>query len=126
MMAYRTMTKEDIPAGLGLCREFRWNQVARDWELFLTLGPGDCRVATQDDRTVGTVRTIRYAGAFSWIGMVLVDPAQQRRGIGLQLLKEALLILQDQPTVKLDATPRRKRGLPEIEFCQKNIASAVW
>ena len=37
MIAYREMTPDDIPAGLNLCRLAGWNQLARDWELFLQI-----------------------------------------------------------------------------------------
>jgi GNAT superfamily N-acetyltransferase len=119
MIAYRTMTTADIAAGLSLCREFRWNQLARDWELFLHLGPDDCRVATMGEQTVGTVTTLRYPNAFSWIGMVLVDSAHQRKGIGIQLLKEALLILRDEPTIKLDATPAGREVYLKLNFVEE-------
>ena len=80
---FPAMTSEDVPAGLALCRLARWNQTERDWELFLRLSPNDCRVAVKGDQVVGTVTTVNYQNLFSqtlfsWIGMVLVDPAQRR------------------------------------------------
>jgi ribosomal protein S18 acetylase RimI-like enzyme len=41
--------------------------------------------------------------------MVLVDGAFQRQGIGMQLLSEALQILGEQETVKLDGTPAGRK-----------------
>ena len=105
MIHYREMTLDDIPAGLALCRASRWNQVRRDWELFLQLSPHGCRVAVQDGRVVGTVTTINYQARFSWIGMVLVEPGMRGQGIGTQLLREALNVLQDESSIRLDATP---------------------
>ena len=105
MITYRIMNSTDIPAGLALCRAAGWNQLARDWELFLHLSTDGCLVATNGDKVVGTVTTIRYQHFFSWIGMVLVDPACRRQGIGMQLLKEALHVLHKEQTIKLDATP---------------------
>jgi len=104
-LQFRAMTAEDITAGLALCRLARWNQTERDWELFLTLSPSRCRVAVKGERVVGTVTTVNYENIFSWIGMVLVDPAQRRQGIGTRLLHEALGLLRDQPLIGLDATP---------------------
>src|SRR5438309_2293442 len=105
MISYRNMTPGDIPTGLALCRAAGWNQVARDWQLFLRCSPQGCLVAVDNGRVAGTVATINYQHCFSWIGMVLVDPTCRRQGIGLQLLKEALRILQNAQTIKLDATP---------------------
>lgn len=106
MINFRLMTPDDIPAGLTLCRHAGWNQLAGDWELFLRTNPLGCKVAIDDsDQVIGTVTTIRYQKHFSWIGMVLVDTKFRRQGIGTKLLNEALKILKDEETIKLDATP---------------------
>jgi hypothetical protein len=39
MIDFRTMNLNDIDAGLSLCRAENWNQLARDWEIFLHLSP---------------------------------------------------------------------------------------
>ena len=110
------MEPKDIDAGLSLCRIAGWNQLARDWEIFLQLSPSNCLVATQDEKVVGTVTTLRYQNFFSWIGMVLVDPVYQRQGIGLQLLNEALRILRHEETIKLDATPAGREVYLKLNF----------
>lgn len=100
------MRTDDIAAGLRLCRLANWNQVAEDWRFFLASSPDGCRVAEEDaGHVIGTVATIAYGAEFSWIGMVLVDPQHRRRGIGTRLLHEALSILGDGTTARLDATP---------------------
>lgn len=117
MIRYRLMTPADIPAGLSLCRSAGWNQIARDWELFLTLSPEGCLVAIDDQgKVAGTVTTVRYADRFSWIGMVLVDPEKQRQGIGLGLLRESLQVLHPEETVKLDATPAGRGVYLKLNF----------
>lgn len=111
------MSVADIPAGLALCRAAGWNQTYDDWALFLKLSPGGCRVAVDDEGQVrGTVATVRYEDHFSWIGMVLVDPAMQRRGIGIQLLRESLYILSEEETIKLDATPDGRKIYVQLDF----------
>jgi ribosomal protein S18 acetylase RimI-like enzyme len=111
------MIQEDIPAGLALCRSARWNQTSHDWELFLKLNPQGCYVATDDsEKVIGTVATLRYEEHFSWIGMVLVDPSMQRQGIGIQLLREALRILSDEETLKLDATSAGREVYLQLNF----------
>ena len=100
----RTMTLDDVPAGLRLCRLSGWNQVADDWTTFLQFSPGACRVAESGGEVVGTVATLRFAEAFSWIAMILVDPAVRGRGIGTELIREALEILRNEKCVRLDAT----------------------
>jgi ribosomal protein S18 acetylase RimI-like enzyme len=104
-ISFRTMQQSDIEAGLRLCRVAHWNQMRRDWEIFLKLSPAGCRVAVKDEAVIGTVTTVRYEDRFSWIGMVLVDPAERRQGIGTRLISEALDVLKDMPSIRLDATP---------------------
>jgi GNAT superfamily N-acetyltransferase len=117
MITFRTMRRDDIPAGLSLCRAAGWNQLARDWDLFLNVSPDDCRVAVDGSgKVVGTVTTVRYGDHFSWIGMVLVDPAIRRQGIGMKLLKESLQILKNEKTVKLDATPAGREVYLKLDF----------
>lgn len=113
------MTAGDVPAGLRLCRASGWNQVARDWEHFLDVNPTGARVIELDGHVVGTVATLRY-GPVGWVAMVLVDPAQRRRGLGSQLLAAGLDLLADADSVELDATPAgeamyRTRGFTELE-----------
>ncbi len=102
----RQMRRDDIESGLRLCRAASWNQVAADWDLFLTASPGGCHVAVREDGTViGSVATIRYGDAFSWISMVLVDPPHRRAGLGTRLLHAALATLDGAAAIRLDATP---------------------
>jgi predicted N-acetyltransferase YhbS len=109
---------------LELCRASQWNQLRRDWECFLNLNPSGCRVAIKGDRVVGTVATLKYSDvhggdAFSWIAMVLVDSAERRQGIGSQLMREALGCLEDQATIRLDATPAGHSVYVQLGFADE-------
>lgn len=117
MISYRPMLASDVEAGLRLCRLAGWNQLADDWKIFLESSPDGCRVAIDDEgNVVGTVTTIRYENHFSWIGMVLVDPDNRRQGIGQRLLAEALQILPEDETAKLDATPEGREVYLKSDF----------
>ena len=100
----RTMTMADVPAGLRLCRAARWNQTERDWRHFLTAAPDGALVAEEGGNVVGTVATLPY-GAFTWISMVLVDPAARGKGVGTTLLHRGLELIPDGVSPRLDATP---------------------
>jgi creatinine amidohydrolase/Fe(II)-dependent formamide hydrolase-like protein/ribosomal protein S18 acetylase RimI-like enzyme len=115
-LAVRAMEDCDIPAGLRLCRAANWNQTAAEWELFLRANPDACFVTVHNGLVVGTVTAITYGGALSWISMVLVDPAQRRRGIGTLMLRTALDALAGVATVKLDATPAGKQVYDKLGF----------
>ena len=120
MIAYREMTPADIPAGLNLCRLAGWNQLARDWELFLQIHSKGCRVGVDDaGNVVGTVTTIPYENHFAWIGMVLVDPSKRRQGIGTQLLREALATNGRSGNNKTGCDTSWEGSLPEVGFCRR-------
>jgi GNAT superfamily N-acetyltransferase len=111
------METADIDAGLYLCRCARWNQLKDDWELFLQLSPAGCMVAVNENgKVVGTMATVSYQKKFSWIGMVLVDPKTRRQGIGTKLLEEAIHILSNEKTIKLDATPAGREVYLRLNF----------
>jgi GNAT superfamily N-acetyltransferase len=117
MIVYRAMTPEDIPAGLTLCRLAGWNQLVRDWELFLQMNSDGCRVCVDEHgNVIGTVTTLPYQNHFTWIGMVLVNPDKERQGIGTQLLHEALRLAANQDTIKLDATPAGRKVYLKLGF----------
>lgn len=125
----RTMTPDDITAGLRLCRSSGWNQVAEDWATFLQLSPGACRVVERNGAVVGTVATLRFGEVFSWIAMILVDPAMRGQGIGTDLIREALTILKDEKCVRLDATEAgariyRRHGFEEEYRLNRLVAKA--
>ena len=102
----RLMTAADLPA----CDELRslagWNQTMRDWEQFLAAQPDGCFVVEEHGRAIGAVTTASYQSALAWIGMMLVHPAERRRGVGRSLMEHCLKFLDDRGVrcVKLDAT----------------------
>ncbi|MDH4247658.1 MAG: GNAT family N-acetyltransferase [Deltaproteobacteria bacterium] len=101
----RRMLPADVPDGLRFCRAAQWNQTAPDWALYLRQNPAGCSVIVQNGQVLGTVVTVDYQGHSGWIGMVLVDPAFRRFGLGTRLLQLAMDHLKDCETLKLDATP---------------------
>src|SRR5690349_4279254 len=126
MIEYRKMTLGDIDAGLSLCRSAGWNQLENDWKLFLTLSPDGARVAIDETgKVIGTVTTISYEYHFSWIGMVLVDPEKKRQGIGTHLLREALRVLENMDTIKLDATPAGREVYLKLGFVDEYMLSRM-
>jgi GNAT superfamily N-acetyltransferase len=112
------MTRADIPAGMRLKDLAGWNQTEEDWDRFLEANPEGCFVAELNGQVAGTVATIIYQRRFAWIGMVLVDPEQRKKGVGTALLLKALDHLEAKkiPCVKLDATPQGKPIYERLGF----------
>lgn len=102
----RPMMADDIEAATELSREQQWPHREEDWELFLGLGEG--MVAEADGKLIGTVMAWRFGETTATIGMVIVSPAAQGRGIGRQLMEAMIERLGDR-TIVLNAT---EEGLP--------------
>ncbi len=106
----RLLSEGDIDAALGLCRDAGWNQLAFDWLRLIRFQPTGCFAAVIDDNLVGTATTTSYGKDLAWIGMMLVDPKHQRRGIASELLRHSIDFLRNDgvESIKLDATPLGK------------------
>jgi predicted N-acetyltransferase YhbS len=101
----RLLFESDIPAAMKLKEAAGWNQTEADWRRLIRLEPEGCFAAIENDRLVGTTTTTTYGDELAWIGMVLVDPQQRRRGIATKLIETALAHLDGKvAVVKLDAT----------------------
>ena len=97
------LTAAELPDAEALVREAGWNQVTADWEIFRALGT--VYASRAGARVVATAATMPY-GRFAWISMVLVAGEQRRRGLGTQLLKHCVAVLNESGRVPvLDATP---------------------
>ncbi len=103
----RALVEEDIAGADRLRQQARWNQRPSDWLRLLRYQPKGCFVAESGGDIVGTVTTTSYERELGWIGMMLVDPNFQRRGIATALMTEALKFLDGTGIrcIKLDATP---------------------
>jgi GNAT superfamily N-acetyltransferase len=100
--ALRALQPADLPAVASLSEAVGWPHRAPDWALFLSLGEGLAACAS-DGAIVGTALRWRWSAACASVGMVLVAPAQQGRGVGRQLM-QALLAEAAVPAVMLNAT----------------------
>ncbi len=115
MVTLRTMTLTDIPLGMRLKEAAGWNQTPADWQMMLAC-PGGAFVAAVDGVDAGTATVVSYGASFSWIGMVLVDPAYRRRGVGAALLHAAIDCAAPLGPVRLDATPLGKQLYDTLGF----------
>ncbi len=94
----------DIAAGLRLCRLSGWNQVEEDWRAFLDSPGGGGWAAEMDGAVLGTATFLRYPAGFTWLAMMLVDPAHRHAGVGTQLMEAAMAWLAGDGCVRLDAS----------------------
>jgi predicted N-acetyltransferase YhbS len=103
----RLMTHADIPAALSLSARVGWDHQARDLERVLFWSPDGCFVMVEGDgQVVGTVTTTPYDTDLAWIGLMIIAPDRQRRGLGGQMMRAALdhLITRGTKRIMLDAS----------------------
>jgi GNAT superfamily N-acetyltransferase len=107
-ISLRPMTVQDVPFGLKLSSLAGWNQTEADWAMLLEQSTAGCFLACYNGVETGTVTTISYQKQLNWVGMLLVAPEFQRRGIGIALLQAAIQAVKALGTICLDATPAGK------------------
>ncbi|MDR5741218.1 MULTISPECIES: GNAT family N-acetyltransferase [unclassified Caballeronia] len=101
-LLYRPFTADDIPAAHALSVEVKWPHRADDWRFVLDLGEGF--VAQEGERVVGTALCWKHGDDGGSLGMVIVAPDSQGKGIGRKLMELLLDALGNRITV-LHATP---------------------
>ncbi|WP_374625612.1 GNAT family N-acetyltransferase [Pandoraea sp.] len=118
-LVYRPFTATDVAAGHRLSSVVRWPHKPDDWRLLSRLGQGF--VALDGDEVVGTALYWQYGEAGGSLGMVIVSPDQQGRGIGRTLMERMLDKLGARMTV-LHATPA---GQPLYEKLGFNVVGSI-
>ena len=101
----RKMLLSDMDSLMKLKNAEGWNQLKKDWALLIDYKESVNLVAVLENRIVGTVTAINYAGTVAWIGMMLVDKDYRGRGIAKLLMLETIDKLNKCESIKLDATP---------------------
>jgi GNAT superfamily N-acetyltransferase len=105
----RPMRETDLPAAHALSQAVRWPHRPEDWQFALRLGTGF--VAEDDGAVVGTALCWHQGPRHGSLGLIIVSPAHQGKGIGRQLMRRVLDHLGDRCTL-LNAT---RAGQPLYE-----------
>lgn len=111
----RPLTEADLPRAAALSFLIGWNQVGRDWALFLREGEA---LALDDgqETLAATAAVIRYGGDLAWISMVLVRPDCRRQGHATALMRWAAAALTGTRCAALDATPAGREVYSRLGF----------
>ena len=108
-VTYRKFTLADAASAQRLSTEIGWPHRLEDWQLVRRLGKG--HVAEGGGALVGTVLTWAHDLRNASLGMVIVAPGHQGRGIGGKLMSLALADVEGR-AVMLNAT---RAGQPLYE-----------
>ncbi|SAL33456.1 GNAT family N-acetyltransferase [Caballeronia humi] len=112
-LSYRPFTTGDIGAAHALTTGLNWPHRADDWRFVADAGTGF--VAEDASGVIGTALCWKYGRDTASLGMVIVAPEQQGRGIGRKLMELLLEELGDRTTL-LHATPAGKPLYEKLGF----------
>lgn len=119
---YRKFAARDVAAAHRLSLEVGWPHRLEDWEFVRRLGAG--HVASDGDGIVGTVLTWKHDRRHASLGMAIVSPRCQGRGIGRKLMRLALRDLAGRSVVLHATVPGRplyeKLGFRAIDSVEQH------
>lgn len=116
---YRSFTPADIGAAHGLSMAFSWPHRPEDWQFAAEHGTGF--VAEENGVVIGTALCWKYGAERASLGLVIVSPDHQGRGIGRKLMQLVLDELGPRITF-LHATPA---GRPLYEKLGFNVCDTL-
>lgn len=111
-VTYRAMDERDLPAAYELSQTMRWPHRLEDWSFVLGLGTGF--VAEEAGAVIGTGMCWKQ-GQQASLGMIIVSPEHQGKGIGKALMKLVLEALGERCTL-LIATPAGQPLYEQLGF----------
>ncbi len=110
---YRAFTAADIPTAHALSQAVSWPHRAEDWQFAAAHGTGFA--AEENAVVIGTGLCWKYGSYRASLGLVIVSPEHQGRGIGRKLME--LLLEQLGPRITfLHATPAGKPLYEKLDF----------
>lgn len=109
----RAMTVADLPACHSLSQAVVWSHRLEDWELAHQCGKG--YVVESDGKVIGSALYWKWGNDYATLGLVIVSPDCQGRGVGKTLLNTLLAELEG-TTVRLHATPEGKPLYEKLGF----------
>lgn len=101
-ITYRRMTEDDLSSAHGLSLAVRWAHRGEDWQFMHRAGTGF--VAEENGTLAGTGLCWKFGNTHASLGMIIVSPEQQGKGIGRELMNLVLEELGDR-CILLTATP---------------------
>ncbi|KNH10067.1 Histone acetyltransferase HPA2 and related acetyltransferase [Candidatus Burkholderia brachyanthoides] len=110
---YRPFTADDIPTAHGLSVAVQWPHRPEDWRDMFNAGTGF--VAEDAGVVIGTALCWKFGAQRSTLGLVIVSPEQQGRGIGRKLMELVLEELGERITF-LHATEAGKPLYEKLGF----------
>ncbi|MBA3871786.1 MAG: GNAT family N-acetyltransferase [Anaerolineae bacterium] len=100
----RVISPDEAPAVVTLMRKIGWMYAVEQTQHNITLGGQGSFCLAFDKEIVATALALKYSSRLAWVGMVISDPAYQRRGFARRLMNHVMGYLSDVESVMLDAS----------------------
>lgn len=100
-LTYSPVSIDDLDTIAGLVRAVSWPHRPGDIELMIRLGGGRLVRDTNDDQVLGVGLYWTFGDALARIGLIIVTPESQGRGIGRKLVTKLLEDTGPRPVVLL-------------------------
>ena len=86
VITLRAFTPDDLPAGYALSSAVRWRHRPEDWRFAAQIGEGIVAL-DENGEIVGTAFAWLFGERAATLGMFIVKPSHQRRGIGRAMIE---------------------------------------
>ena len=100
----RVMSADEAPAVVKLMQKIGWTHPVEQIQQCILWGGEGSFCLTFDDSIVATAIALKYSQRLAWVGLVVSDPAYQRRGFARRLTNHVMQHLNDVDSVMLDAS----------------------
>lgn len=109
----RNAALEEMGFVIGLAAAEGWNPGIRDGEIFYEADPEGFFIAELEGKPIGCASAVAYDDNFGFLGLYVVRPDFQNRGIGLQLTGKCMAYLGDR-TIGLDGVVENEKKYQEV------------
>ncbi len=100
----RVMTPDEAPAVITLMRKIGWDHPLEQTRQNITWGGSGSFCLAFDKEIIATAIALKYSDRLAWVGLVVSDPAYQRRGFARRLMNHVMQYLSSIESVMLDAS----------------------
>ncbi len=81
------MSRREVDVAVDWARQEGWNPGIHDAECFYQTDPKGFYAAKLNEKIVGTISIVKYAGGFTFVGFIIVRPDLRGKGIGSMLYR---------------------------------------
>ncbi|MDY9926511.1 GNAT family N-acetyltransferase [Methanosarcina sp.] len=109
----RKMKREEVEFAIEMAAAEGWNPGIHDGELFYEADQEGFFIAELEGKPVGCASAVAYDSDFGFLGLFVVKPELQRKGIGIKLTEKCLEHLRDR-NIGLDGVVENEKKYQKV------------